>query len=56
LAGSAKRDIDAMLGKMHKHADKDCIKAYKAASEKILNKTNADFDKSLKEILTKVKK
>lgn len=56
LAGSAKRDVDAMLEKIDEYdEDGGCRKAYKAAAQAILQKTNADFDKMLGDILKGVK-
>lgn len=56
LAGSAKRDVDAMLDKIDEYdEDGGCRKAYKAAAQTILSKTNADFDKMLGDILKGVK-
>lgn len=50
LAKAAQRDIEAMRDKIDKY-DKGCAKKYKAETEKILKKTNADYDRMLKDIL-----
>ena len=56
LAGSAKRDIEAMLEKIDEYdEDGGCQAAYKKAATAILNKTNADFDQMLIDILKQVK-
>lgn len=52
LAGSAKRDVDAMLENIDKYdADGGCKKAYKNASKKITDMTNDDYSRELQEIL-----
>jgi hypothetical protein len=52
LAGSAKRDVNAMLEKIDEYdEDGGCRKAYQTAAKTILQKTNADFDKMLADIL-----
>ncbi len=50
LAKAAQRDIKAMRAKITKY-DKGCATKYKAETDKIFNKTNADYDKMLKSIL-----
>lgn len=56
LAGSSKRDVDAMLKKIDEYdADGNCRKAYRKAAEKMLQMNNADYDKMLIDIITKVK-
>ncbi|MBB3195370.1 PAAR-like domain-containing protein [Roseateles terrae] len=53
LAGSARRDVEAMLSKIDEYdADGNCKKAYQRASRRILRMSNADFDAALKKILT----
>jgi len=57
LAGSAKRDIDAMLEEIDKYdADGGCKKAYKKAAKSILKKTNDEYDKWLDDIIDSVPK
>lgn len=57
LAGSAKRDIEAMLEKIDEYdEDGGCKDAYKKASAEILKKTNVDYDKMLAKVLKGVKK
>jgi hypothetical protein len=56
LAGSAKRDVDAMLEKIEEYdEDGNCKKAYKKASKKILKMSNDDYHNMLKDIMKKVK-
>jgi hypothetical protein len=56
LAGSARRDVEAMLKEIDKYdADGNCKKAYQKAAAKLLRMSNADYDKILLEILKKVK-
>ena len=53
LAGSAQRDVDAMLKKIDEYdADGGCKKAYKKASKKITSMKNSDYDRELKRILS----
>lgn len=53
LAGSARRDVEAMLKKIDEYdADGGCKKAYQRASRRILRMSNADFDAALKKIIT----
>lgn len=54
LAKAAQRDIKAMRAKIAKY-DKGCATKYKAETEKIFSKTNADYDKMLRHILKTVK-
>lgn len=55
LAGSARRDVEAMLKKIDEYdADGGCKKAYQRASRRILRMSNADFDAALKTILKSV--
>ena len=57
LAGSAKRDVNAMLEKIDEYdADGGCKKKYKKASKKILKMTNEDFNKMLLDVVKNVKK
>jgi len=52
LAGAARRDVEAMLGEIEQYdADGGCKRAYQKAADKILHKSNADFDKFLSDIL-----
>jgi hypothetical protein len=52
LAGSAKRDVDTMLGKIDDYdADGNCKEAYKKASKTILEMTNDDYARELKKLL-----
>ncbi|KAI1695674.1 DNase CdiA [Ditylenchus destructor] len=45
LAGSARRDVEAMLGKIDEYdADGGCKKAYQKAAGRILRMSNKDFD------------
>lgn len=56
LAGSAKRDVDAMLQEIDKYdEDGNCRKAYKKAAAAVLAKDNAAFDKMLADILRNTK-
>jgi hypothetical protein len=56
LAGAAKRDVSAMEKKIDEYdEDGGCKKAYKKAAKKILKMTNADYDKMLIDIVSKVK-
>jgi hypothetical protein len=56
LAGSARRDVDAMLKNIEKYdADGGCKKAYQKAAGKVLRKSNADFDKWLIDIVKAAK-
>jgi len=55
LQGAAKRDTGAMKKELDKHADSDCVEAYKAAAEDIDEKTNEDYDAFLNNILNTVK-
>ncbi|OOS08342.1 hypothetical protein SAMN02745664_11655 [Moraxella cuniculi DSM 21768] len=50
LAGAAQRDIKAMRDKIGKY-DKGCAKKYRTETNKILKKTNADYDRMLENIL-----
>jgi len=55
LAGSARRDVEAMLGKIDKYdVDGKCKKAYQKAAAKVMRMDNATFDKELKKILAEV--
>lgn len=55
LAGAARRDVDAMLKKIDEYdADGGCKKAYEKAAHEIRQKSNADFDKSLLDVLSKL--
>lgn len=57
LAGSAKRDVDAMLDKIDEYdADGGCKEAYKKAASSILSKTNDDFDEMLIDVIEKAVK
>lgn len=48
LAGSARRDVDAMLKEIDKYdASGGCKKAYQKAAKRVLKKNNSDFDKWL---------
>ena len=48
LAGSARRDVEAMLKKIDEYdADGGCKKAYQKSAKRVLKKSNADFDKWL---------
>ena len=52
LAGSARRDVDAMLDRIDEYdADGGCRNLYEKAAKIILSKTNADFDKMLVNII-----
>lgn len=52
LAGSARRDVESMLGKIDEYdADGGCKKAYQKAAKRVLKKNNADFDRWLAETL-----
>lgn len=55
LQGAAKRDLDKMKKELPKHADPDCVEAYKEAAAEIDKTTNADYDKHLKNILKTVR-
>ena len=56
LAGSARRDVEAMLKEIDKYdEDGKCKKAYQKAAAKIMRMSKEDFDKMLKEILKNVK-
>jgi len=56
LAGAARRDVEAMLNEIEQYdADGGCKRAYQKAADKILHKSNADFDKFLSDILQNVK-
>ncbi|WGS51125.1 hypothetical protein LFL96_06375 [Paraburkholderia sp. D15] len=56
LAGSARRDVEAMLGQIDEYdADGGCRKKYQKAAAKIMRMDNAAFDKALKEIVKRVK-
>jgi hypothetical protein len=55
LAGSARRDVEEMLGKIHEYdADGGCKKAYQKAAKRVL-KSNAEFEAALKAILKSTK-
>jgi len=57
LAGSAKRDVNAMLDKIEEYdADGGCKEAYKQAASSILKKTNDDFDDLLLDVIEKAMK
>ena len=52
LAGSARRDVDAMLNRIDEYdADGGCRNLYEKAAKVVLSKTNADFDKMLVNII-----
>jgi len=52
LAGSARRDVEAMLRKIDEYdADGNCKKAYQKAARRVLRKNNAEFDKWLADAL-----
>jgi len=52
LAGSARRDVEAMLRKIDEYdADGGCKKAYQKAAKRVLKKNNEDFDRWLAETL-----
>ena len=56
LAGSARRDVEAMLKEIDKYdEDGKCKKAYQKAAAKIMRMSKQDFDKILKDILKNVK-
>jgi len=56
LAGSAQRDVDAMLEKIDEYdADGGCKKAYKKASKKITSMKNSDYDREIEKILNSTK-
>jgi hypothetical protein len=57
LQGAAARDTKAMekKGALDKHADAECVKAYKAAAKKIRSVTNEEYDAFLTNILETVK-
>ena len=56
LAGSARRDVEAMLKEIEKYdEDGNCKKAYQKAAAKILRMNNKDFEKMLKDILKSTK-
>ncbi|WP_255987374.1 hypothetical protein [Chitinolyticbacter albus] len=57
LAGSARRDVEAMLGKIDEYdADGGCKKAYQKAAKRVLKKNNAEFDKWLADVMKTTKK
>ncbi|WP_418648819.1 hypothetical protein ACNQFN_11140 [Thauera butanivorans] len=52
LAAAAKRDVEKMLDHIGEYdADGGCKKAYKQASKKITNMTNADYARELEKLL-----
>lgn len=56
LAGSARRDVEAMLKKIDEYdADGGCKKAYQKAAARVLRMDNAAYDEALKKILKTVK-
>jgi hypothetical protein len=56
LAGSARRDVEAMLGKIDEYdADGTCKKAYQKAAAKVVRMDNAAYDEALKKILKTIK-
>ncbi|AJX16044.1 hypothetical protein WJ95_31755 [Burkholderia ubonensis] len=55
LASAARRDVEAMLGKIEEYdADGGCKKAYKKAASRIMRMDNQAFDDALIKILEKV--
>ena len=55
LQKAAKRDTKAMKKELDKHADADCVEAYKKAAKQIEKTTNEDYDNFLMDILETVK-
>ncbi len=56
LAGSARRDVEAMLKKIDEYdADGGCKKAYQKAVKRVLKLNNKDFDEALQNILDNIK-
>lgn len=56
LAGAARRDVEAMLGKIDEYdEDGSCRKAYQRAAAKTMRMDNAAYDKMLIDILKTVK-
>jgi hypothetical protein len=52
LAGAARRDVEAMLGKIDEYdEDGGCRKAYQKAAGKIMRMSNDDFDRMLLNVL-----
>lgn len=52
LEGAARRDIEAMLGKIDEYdEDGGCRKAYQQAASKVMRMSNADYDKWLLEVI-----
>jgi len=56
LAGAARRDVEAMLGKIDEYdEDGGCRKAYQRAAAKTMRMDNAAYDRMLIDILKTVK-
>ena len=54
LAGSARRDVEAMLKKIDEYdADGGCKKAYRKAARRVLRKSNDDFARWIADVLKK---
>ena len=53
LSKAAKDDTDAMLAQIDNYADPECAEAYRQAAAQIASKTNDDYDKFLKDIMSR---